>query len=57
MSYKYYLTVYVKKIQKRRFLGNNQNELVERFEKWFIKQPYDRNDTEIFMGEVQHTNY
>ena len=57
MSYKYYLAVYVNKFQKRRFLGNDKNELVERFEKWFIKQPYDREDTEIFIGEVQHAGY
>lgn len=57
MSYKYYLTVYVNKIQKRRFLGNDKAELVERFEKWFIKQSYDRYDIETFIGEVQHAGY
>ena len=41
----------------KRFLGNDKNELQERFEMWFIKQPYDRNDIEIYIGEVQHAGY
>lgn len=65
-AYKYELIVYHKvydkeygntKIKIKRFLGNDINILQERFEMWFVKQPYDREDTYIHIGEVQHANY
>lgn len=57
MSYKYELIVYLNHIQVKRFIGNDLNSLVERFEMWFIKQPYDRNDITIYKGEIQHAGY
>lgn len=41
----------------KRFLGNDKNELMERFEMWFIKQRYDRSDIDIYIGEIQHAGY
>ena len=57
MSYKYELIVYLNHIQVKRFIGNDLNSLMERFEMWFIKQPYDRNDITIYKGEIQHAGY
>ena len=57
MSYKYELIVFIDHIQKKRFIGNDMNNLVERFEKWFIKQPYTNEQTTIYKGEIQHASY
>ena len=38
-------------------IGNDINELLEKFEKWFIKSPYDRNDLRLYKGEIQHAGY
>lgn len=56
-SYKYELEVYVNNVKVKRFLGNDLNILHERFEMWFIKSPYDRNDVYVYKGEVQHAGY
>lgn len=56
-SYKYELIVYFKNQKIKRFIGNDLNELQERFEMWFIKQAYDRNDIFIYRGEIQHAGY
>lgn len=53
-SYKYELIVYLESQKIKRFIGNDLNELQERFELWFIKQAYDRNDIFIQCGEIQH---
>lgn len=57
MSYRYELIVLFNNIQVKRFIGNDLNVLAERFEMWFIKQPYDRNDITIYRGEIQHAGY
>lgn len=44
-------------IKIKRFIGNNKSELEERFEKWFIKQPYTRDDIYFHIGEIQHAGY
>ena len=56
-SYKYELIVYFERQKIKRFIGNDLNELQERFELWFIKQAYDRNDIFIQCGEIQHAGY
>lgn len=68
-SYKYELVVYKNVIceygrcgQKvKRFIGNNINELEERFQLWYIKSGYclGNNEGEIYkyIGEIQHINY
>ena len=65
-SYRYELIVYKKersdefgKIGRkiRRFIGNDLNLLQERFEMWFIKQPLDREEIDIYTGEIQHIGY
>lgn len=56
-SYKYELLVCINNTQVKRFLGNDLNTLYERFEMWFIKQPYDRKDVTLYPGEVQHAGY
>ncbi len=38
------------------FIGNDDVELMERFEKWFIKQGYDREEIEVRIENVQHAN-
>ncbi|MBO7211084.1 MAG: hypothetical protein J6V44_08830 [Methanobrevibacter sp.] len=38
------------------FIGNDNAELMERFEKWFIKQGYDREEIEVHIDNVQHAN-
>lgn len=53
-TYKYELIVYFESQKIKRFIGNDLNELQERFELWFIKQVYDRNDIFIQCGEIQH---
>lgn len=66
MSYKYELVVYThmqdvtyglvgKKL--KRFIGNDKNELQERFEMWFIKQGLMRENIDIYLGEIQHAGY
>ena len=66
MSYKYELIVGEKRyseehgncsVKIKRFLGNDVNILKERFEMWFIKSPYDRDDIDVYIGEVQHAGY
>ena len=65
-SYIYELTVDEKRyneeygnysVQVKRFLGNDVNVLKERFEMWFIKSPYDREDITVHVGYVQHAGY
>jgi hypothetical protein len=64
-NYTLYLNVYTISQHKdygkiltpiRKFYGNNANELQERFELWFIKQPLDRNDIETRIDYVQHAS-
>ena len=62
MSYVYELIVYYKETEDKttklkRFIGNDINQLKERFEVWFIKQGYDREEIEIYIGHIQHTGY
>ena len=38
------------------FLGNDEAEVTERFERWVIKQGFDRNETEVHIESVQHAN-
>lgn len=38
------------------FLGNDKNDLYERFERWFIKQPLTREEIEVDIEYVQHAN-
>ena len=66
MSYRYELIVYKKSIHEqhgeighkvKRFVGNDSNLLYERFEKWFIKQPFDREEIFLHFGEIQHIGY
>ena len=57
MSYKYEVVAYINNIKVKRFIGNDVNELLEKFEKWFIKSPYDRNDLRLYKGEIQHAGY
>ena len=54
--YIYRLVVTHKGIIVKRFLGNDPNELTERFEMWFIKQGYDRSDIATYLEYVQHAN-
>lgn len=65
-SYRYELVVYKKQNSKeygnvgvkvKRFIGNNKNELHERFERWFIKQGLDRVEIDLHIGEIQHIGY
>lgn len=56
-SYRYELIVCLNNVKIKRFLGNDVNTLYERFEMWFIKQPYDRNDIQTYVGEIQHAGY
>lgn len=65
-SYRYELIVYKKAydeewgnigIKLKRFIGNNQAELLERFEMWFIKQSLTREEIYIYQGEIQHAGY
>ena len=44
-------------IKAKAFLGNDQAALYEKFERWFIKQPLDREEIELSMQEVQHAGY
>ena len=55
--YRYRLVVTNNNIIVKRFLGNDKNVLQERFETWFIKQGYDRNNINTYMEYVQHANY
>lgn len=66
MSYKYELVAYKKTaseeygncgIKIKRFIGNDINALKERFEMWFIKQGYDREEILLHIGEIQHIGY
>lgn len=57
MSYRYEVVAYINNIKVKRFIGNDMNELVERFEKWFIKSNYDRYDLRLYKGEIQHAGY
>lgn len=55
--YIYRLVVTNNNIIIKSFLGNDEAILYERFEKWFIKQGYDRNNINTFLEYVQHANY
>ena len=57
MAYRYEVVAYINNIKVKRFIGNDINELLEKFEKWFIKSPYDRNDLRLYKGEIQHAGY
>lgn len=59
------LTVYLETIDPeygrigkkvRSFLGNDKEELIEKYEMWVIKQGFDRNDARIHIDNVQHAN-
>lgn len=52
----YRLTVTNDGIVVKTFLGNDKNELQERFEMWFIKQPYDSRNVNTYIDYVQHAN-
>jgi hypothetical protein len=56
-SYRYELEVYIKGRKVKRFIGNDMNALIERFEMWFIKSGYDREDLSLYKGEIQHAGY
>ena len=58
MSYTYELIVYTNDWKKiKRFVGNDLNELTERFEMWAIKSNYPREDMKIYKGHIQHAGY
>lgn len=57
MTYRFEVVAYINNIKVKRFIGNDVNELLEKFEKWFIKSPYDRNDLILYKGEIQHAGY
>lgn len=58
MSYTYELIVYTNDWKKiKRFIGNDLNELTERFEMWAIKSSYPREDMRIYKGYIQHAGY
>ena len=57
MTYRYEVIAYINGIKVKRFIGNDLDELVERFEMWFIKTGYDRNDLFLYKGEIQHSGY
>ena len=57
MSYRYEVVAYISGKKVKRFIGNNLNELLERFELWFIKTSYDRHDLWLYKGEIQHIRY
>ena len=56
-GYRYEVIAFIDKVKVKRFIGNDMNELVERFEKWFIKSPYDRARLTLYKGEIQHAGY
>ena len=51
--YRLYVTLQNGKII-RTFLGNDKNEMLERFEIWLIKQGYDRVEIKTSFDYVQH---
>lgn len=55
--YIYRLCVTHNNVIIKSFLGNDKNELQERFEMWVIKQGYDRADVETYIEYVQHAYY
>ena len=70
MSYRYELIIYENTIDEklgkvgrkvRRFIGNNLNELEERFQRWFIHSCYtlgdDTSQIYVYRGEIQHAGY
>lgn len=54
MTKRYKLNVYNNNIQVKLFYGDDKCQLVERFEKWFIKQPYERENISYHLDECQH---
>ena len=54
--YIYRLWVTNKGAVVKTFLGNDENELMERFEMWFIKQGYDRADIQTSIDYIQHAS-
>lgn len=56
-TYRYEIVVYVNRVKVKRFLGNDLNEMKERYEMWLIKQSYSDDDLWVYTGEVQHANY
>lgn len=54
--YIYKLIVTNNNIVVRTFFGNDPDELQERFEVWFIKQGYDRENIKTYLNYVQHAN-
>ena len=57
MSYRYEVVVYINNVKVKRFIGNNMEYLVEKFERWFVKTSYDIYDLRLYKGEIQHTGY
>ena len=57
MSYRYEVIAYINGAKVKRFIGNDLNELLERFEMWFVKSPYDRENLWLYTGEIQHVGY
>ncbi len=57
MSYRYELIAFINSHKVKRFIGNDQNELREKFEMWFIKTSYDRENLFLYEGEIQHASY
>jgi hypothetical protein len=56
-SYRYEVIAYINDIKVKRFIGNDIDDLIERFEMWFIKTNYDRNELFLYKGEIQHAGY
>jgi len=56
-SYRYELIVLIDNQKVKRFIGNDMNDLIERFEMWLIKQPYERNELTLYKCEIQHAGY
>lgn len=59
------LTVYTESIHPewgrvlkkiKAFLGNDDAELIEKYERWIIKQGFDRAEVKTSIESVQHAN-
>ena len=57
MAYRFEVVAYINNIKVKRFIVNFFNLFLEKFEKWFVKSPYDRNDLILYKGEIQHAGY
>lgn len=56
-SYRYEVIAIINGIKVKRFIGNDIYGLLEKFEMWFIKTSYDREDLFLYKGEIQHAGY